>query len=125
MELARLILTIRDQLNLKSPKEVYIPYGLAGFGQKGAKIFLRMLTKLGLKASLPPELMFLSSFYKTQTLSCEKLATSSFKDPFPEETVYTRLPEMITLLSHPVDPGKPDQQLRGPAQFRYHHQEGF
>ena len=96
VELAHLILTIRDQLNLKRPKELYIPYSVAGFGQKGARIFSRMLTKLGLKATLPAELMFLSSFYKTQTLSCKKLDASSFEDPFPNETVYTRLPEMIT-----------------------------
>jgi hypothetical protein len=56
---------------------------------------LRLLRKIGLKATLPPELMFLGAFYRTQTLSCELLSESSFVDPMPEETVYTRLPEMI------------------------------
>lgn len=39
--------------------------------------------------------MFLESFYKTQTLSSEKLRNSSFVDPMPEETVYTKLPELV------------------------------
>jgi hypothetical protein len=55
-----------------------------------------MLTGIGLKTILPPELMFLGAFYRTQTLSGERLAASSFIDPLPEETVFSRLPEMIT-----------------------------
>jgi hypothetical protein len=39
--------------------------------------------------------MFLGSFYRTQTLSCRRLAESSFVDPFPEETVYSRLPVIL------------------------------
>ena len=96
VELAHLILTIKSHLQLKSPRELYIPYTLARAGQRGAKIFLRTMTRMGIKATLPPELMFLSSFYKTQTLSCDQLESSSFKDPAPDETIYTRLPEMIT-----------------------------
>jgi hypothetical protein len=50
---------------------------------------------MGLKTTLRPELMFLGSFYRTQTLSGERLANSSFVDPLPNETVFTRLPEML------------------------------
>lgn len=93
--LARLILTIKSQLNFKSPKEIYVPYAVARTGKKSVRIILRMLTKIGLKATLPPELIFLRSFYQTQTLSGKRLEESSFKDPMPDETIFTRLPEMI------------------------------
>lgn len=96
VELADLIMTIRSYLQLKSPRRVYVPYQVARTGKKSIQIILRLLTKVGLKATLPPELMFLSAFYRTQTLSCEKLENSSFEDPMPVETVYTRLPEMMT-----------------------------
>ncbi len=95
VELARLILTIKSYLGLSRPKEVYIPYTVARTGRRGVKIIQRMLTNLGLKTVLPPELMFLGAFYRTQTLSGERLAASSFIDPLPEETVFSRLPEMI------------------------------
>ena len=39
--------------------------------------------------------MFLESFYKTQTLSDKKLRASSFCDPTPEETIYTKLPALV------------------------------
>jgi len=95
VELADLIMTVKSHLQLKAPRNVYVPYSLARTGTKSIRVILRMLTKIGLKASLPPELMFLGAFYRTQTLSCEKLMNSSFVDPLPEETVYTRLAEMI------------------------------
>jgi nucleoside-diphosphate-sugar epimerase len=96
VELARLILTIKLHLGLSRPKEWYIPYTVARTGKKGVNIILRMLTSVGLKTILPPELMFLGAFYRTQTLSGERLAATSFVDPLPEETVFSRLPEMIT-----------------------------
>ncbi len=96
VELADLIMTIKSHMQLKSPRNVYIPYSVARTGKKSVQIILRMLTKVGLKATLPPELMFLGAFYRTQSLSCEKLKNSSFEDPMPNETVYTRLPDMIS-----------------------------
>ncbi len=95
VELARMILTIKSHLALSRPKELYVPYTVARAGKKGVKIILRMLTSIGLKTTLPPELMFLGAFYRTQTLSGERIAASSFIDPLPEETVFSRLPEMI------------------------------
>ena len=95
VELSDLILTIRSHLNLASPKKIYVPYQLARTGKKSVSIILRLLTKVGLKATLPPELMFLSAFYRTQTLSGKRLEASSFVDPLPDETIYTRLPDMI------------------------------
>ena len=95
VELADLIMTIKSYLQLKSPRKVFVPYSVARTGKRSVQIILRLLTKIGLKATLPPELMFLGAFYRTQALSCEKLENSSFEDPMPEETVYTRLPEMI------------------------------
>jgi nucleoside-diphosphate-sugar epimerase len=95
VELADLILTIRNQLHLKRPKKIFVPYTLAKTGKNSVRVILRLLTRLGMKATLPQELMFLGSFYRTQTLSCRRLAESSFVDPFPEETVYSRLPVIL------------------------------
>ncbi len=95
VELANLILTIKSYLELKTPREIYIPYSVATIGKKTMEMLLTVFSKIGLKASLPPELMFLESFYKTQTLSSRKLQNSSFHDPMPEETIYTRLPALV------------------------------
>ena len=94
VELSRLILTIKAHLNLKNPKEIYVPYTVARTGKKSVRVILRLLTKIGLRATLPPELIFLRSFYQTQTLSGKRLEESSFLDPMPDETIFTRLPEM-------------------------------
>jgi hypothetical protein len=95
VDLATLILTIKSYLQLSTPKEIYVPYVMANSGKKGLIILLRFLRKFGLKADLPPELMFLNSFYKSQVLSSARLENSSFVDPMPEETIFTRLPELI------------------------------
>ncbi|MBW1635955.1 MAG: NAD-dependent epimerase/dehydratase family protein [Deltaproteobacteria bacterium] len=95
VDLANLILTIKSYLQLSSPREIYVPYLIANMGKKGLIFLLRFLRKFGLKADLPPELMFLNSFYKSQTLSAKRLQESSFIDPMPEETIFTRLPDLI------------------------------
>lgn len=93
-DLTTLILHIKKLLQLKVPKEIHVPFWCANIGRRAAEILIRLLRKTGLKATLPPELMFLENFYKSQTLSVEKLQKTSFPDPFPNETIYTRLPEM-------------------------------
>lgn len=95
VELADLILTIRSYLELRSPREIYVPYSVATFGKKILEVLLKGLTRIGIKGDLPPELMFLESFYKTQTLSSKKLQDSSFVDPMPNENIYTKLPELV------------------------------
>jgi hypothetical protein len=95
VELADLILTIRSYLELKGPREIYVPYPMATFGKNILEFLLKGLSRIGIKGGLPPELMFLESFYKTQTLSSEKLRNSSFVDPMPDETIYTKLPELV------------------------------
>jgi nucleoside-diphosphate-sugar epimerase len=95
VELANLILTVKSYLEVKTPREIFIPYPVATIGKKTMEILLKVFARIGLKASLPPELMFLESFYKTQTLSSQKLRSSSFRDPMPEETIYTRLPALV------------------------------
>ncbi|MEK6201000.1 MAG: NAD-dependent epimerase/dehydratase [Desulfobulbaceae bacterium] len=95
VELADLILTIKSYLEVKTPREIYVPYPVATIGKKTMEILLKVFSKIGLKASLPAELMFLESFYKTQTLSSSKLHRSSFQDPMPEETIYTKLPALV------------------------------
>uniref|UniRef100_UPI004056A20D NAD-dependent epimerase/dehydratase family protein n=1 Tax=Candidatus Electrothrix sp. TaxID=2170559 RepID=UPI004056A20D len=93
--LDELILKIRAYLELKKPREVYIPYSLVRLG----KFFLDLLTNFlgwfGIVSRLPPEYMFLRDMYQHQTLSSEKLERSSFDDPAPEEDIYTRLPSLI------------------------------
>jgi GlcNAc-P-P-Und epimerase len=95
VELADLILTIRSYLELKAPREIYVPYSLAILGKKILGFLLKALSRLGINGGLPAELMFLESFYKTQSLSAEKLYKSSFVDPNPTETIYTKLPELV------------------------------
>jgi GlcNAc-P-P-Und epimerase len=94
VDLTTLILQIKKLLHLKVPKEIHVPFWLANIGRRGAELLIRLLRKTGLRATLPPELMFLENFYKSQTLSIEKLNNSTFSDPFPNETIFTRLPEM-------------------------------
>jgi nucleoside-diphosphate-sugar epimerase len=96
VELARLILNIKKYLQLRYPKEIYVPYASAKSGKKILSVLLRGFAKMGLVAYMPQELMFLESFYRTQTLSTEKLQHSSFQDPMPQETVFTRLPELAS-----------------------------
>ncbi len=95
VDLARLIMTIKSHLSLNSPKELYCPYLLASNGKKGLDLVLRVLRRIGLKATMPPELIFLDNFYKTQTLSNSRLLASSFRDPLPHTTIYTALPNLI------------------------------
>lgn len=95
VDLATLILTIKSYLHLNQPKEIYVPYWLANGGKKMLDVLLRIFRRVGLKATLPPELMFMDSFYKPQTLSSERLEKSSFIDPYPEESIFTRLPELV------------------------------
>jgi len=95
VELAELILIIKSYLNLKLPREIFIPYPLAKFSKRVLTILLKGLTKIGLNASLPAEIMFLESFYKTQTLSSKKLAQSSYVDPRPDESIFTIMPSLV------------------------------
>ena len=93
--LSQLILTIRNYLGLKRPKEIYLPYPIANFGAGCLGKMVKILGKIGIDARMPPELMFMRNFYESQTLSSEKLISSNFTDPFPDETVYSQLPDII------------------------------
>lgn len=95
VEMADLILTIRSYLEVNRPREIYVPYPVIRSG----KVFLQWLASIlnwfGISVRLPPELIFLEQFYKTQTLSSQKLRNSSFVDPFPGETIYAALPRLV------------------------------
>jgi hypothetical protein len=95
VELRELVLAIKSFLEVKYPKNICVPYPLARFGQRSTTLLLRVLRKFGLKANLPPELIFLRQFYITQTLNCDRLQRSSFVDPRPHENIFSLLPEMI------------------------------
>lgn len=95
VEMADLILTIRSYLELKRPRELYVPYAVVRFGKFFLQRLANILNWFGISVRLPPELMFMENFYKSQTLSSQKLRGSSFVDPFPDETVYTSLPNLV------------------------------
>jgi len=95
VELAKVILTIKKYLNLKTPREIYIPYRVAKTGNDFMNWVIKLFNRIGYKAHVPAEMMFLENFYKTQTLSCEKLKNSSFVDPNPTATIFTELPSLI------------------------------
>lgn len=95
VKLNQLILTIKSYLDIRIPKELYISYPLARFGVRCLQTVLKGLNKIGIEARMPAEMMFMESFYKTQTLSVEKLKKTSYGIPDPEETVFTELPALI------------------------------
>jgi hypothetical protein len=90
-----LIKAIKTYLDVKSPREIYIPYPLAKIGQTFLKWFIRRLRRLGAEIRLPAEIQFMKSFYETQTLSMEKLERSSYRDDAPGVTVFTELTSII------------------------------
>lgn len=93
--LDELILTLRSYLELRRPREIYIPYSVVIFGKYFLERLARFLSWFGISVRLPPELMFLENFYKSQTLNSDKLMNSSFVDPFPDETLFTVLPKLV------------------------------
>ncbi len=95
VELSQLIFTIKSYLELKSPRELYLPYRLTKCGKGGLIFLLRKLGRIGVEVHLPAELMFLECFYKTQVLSVEKLQKSSYGDRHSELSIYTELPDII------------------------------
>lgn len=95
VEMADLILTIRSYLELKRPRELYVPYSVVRFGKFFLDRLASVLNWFGISVRLPPELIFMENFYKSQTLSSQKLRHSSFVDPFPDETIYTALPKLV------------------------------
>jgi nucleoside-diphosphate-sugar epimerase len=90
-----LILTIRSYLEVKSPREVYVPYPFVMAGKFFLERVAAMLGWFGIHARLPPEYMFLKDAYLPQVVSTKRLQESSFVDPAPEENIYTRLPRLI------------------------------
>src|SRR5210317_1454087 len=95
VDLAKLILTIKAYMNLKTPREIYIPYPVAKAGNNFMTWAIKLFNRIGYKAHMPAEMSFLENFYKTQTLSCEKLKKSSLIDPNPQATIFTELPALI------------------------------
>ncbi len=95
VELATLIQTLRARLQVKRPYNVFLPYKGVRLGKFFVEKLASLLLWLGVTVKLPPEMIFLENFYKTQTLSNKKLRDSSFVDPFPGETVYSFLPELV------------------------------
>jgi nucleoside-diphosphate-sugar epimerase len=95
VELAKVILTIKKYMNLKTPREIYIPYRVAKTGNDFMNWVIKLFNRIGYKAHVPAEMIFLENFYKTQTLSCQKLKNSSFIDPNPRATIFTELPSLI------------------------------
>ncbi len=95
VDLAQLILTIKSYMNLKTPREIYIPYQVAKSGNNFMNLAIKFFNRIGYKVHVPAEMIFLENFYKTQTLSCKTLQNSSFVDPNTHATVFTEIPALI------------------------------
>ena len=95
VSLSQLIITIKSYLELKRPREIYLPYPLARFGAGAMCRLIRLLGRIGIEARMPAELLFMENFYQTQTLSSQRLKKSSFLDPKPQATVFTELPHLL------------------------------
>jgi nucleoside-diphosphate-sugar epimerase len=95
VEMAALIKAIKTYLDVKAPREIYIPYPLARTGQTFLTWLIKRLRRLGVEVRLPAEMQFMKSFYETQTLSTAKLEKSSYRDTAPEVTVFTELTSII------------------------------
>jgi nucleoside-diphosphate-sugar epimerase len=95
VELVALIKAIKSYLDVKAPREIYIPYSFANTGKGFIKWLVKRLGRLGVEARLPAELQFMKSFYEAQTLSVEKLEKSSYRDQEPDVTVFTELTSII------------------------------
>jgi len=95
VELVALIKAIKTYLDVKAPREVYVPYPLAKTGKKFITWLIKRLGKIGVEIRLPPELLFMKNFYESQTLCIDKLEKTSYRDGAPELTIFTELTSMI------------------------------
>lgn len=95
VELVALIKAIKAYLDVKAPREVYVPYPLAKTGRTFVTWMIKRLGKIGVEIRLPPELLFMKNFYESQTLSIDKLEKTSYRDSAPEVTIFTELTSMI------------------------------
>lgn len=119
VELTQLIFSIKSQLEVKTPREIFVPYWLARTGEACIRWIVKKMNRFGIEAKIPAELMFIENFYESQTLSSKNLEDSSYKDPAPKVTIFTELPTMIeyyvtrwknlNLLSIPGDEEKSHQ----------------
>jgi nucleoside-diphosphate-sugar epimerase len=95
VELVVLIKAIKTYLDVKTPREIYVPYPLAMGGQTFLRGLGKWLRRLGAEVHLPAEMQFMKNFYETQTLSIEKLERSSYRDEAPDVSVFTELTSII------------------------------
>ncbi len=95
VDLGQLILTIRAYMNLKTPRALYLPYALAKLGKHIISWLVSKLNRIGIEARMPGELLFLESFYESQTLAVDKLLGSSYQAENPQATVFSELPQLI------------------------------
>jgi nucleoside-diphosphate-sugar epimerase len=95
VEMVELIKAIKTYLDVRTPREICVPYPLAKTGQTFLAWLIKKLRRFGVDIRLPAEIQFMKNFYETQTLSIEKLERSSYRDNAPEVTVFTELTSMI------------------------------
>ncbi len=95
VEFSNLIMRIREYLRLDTPYPLHIPLPVARFGLHVIDKLQKVMAKIGVETTMPPELMFLENLYASQTLGLEKLRNSSYCDPFPDTNIITELPEVI------------------------------
>ncbi len=95
VEMIKIIKAIKTYLDVKTPREICVPYPLAKTGQTILTWVSRRLRRLGVEVRLPAEMQFMRNFYETQTLSLDKLERSSYRDNAQEVTVFSELTSII------------------------------
>lgn len=95
VELSTLVLKIKDYLAVKRPRRIYVPYPMARLGKNFLEKMMKFMTTMGIETKMPGELIFMDNFYQSQSLSADKIRSSSFIDPEPETTIFTALPDLI------------------------------
>jgi nucleoside-diphosphate-sugar epimerase len=95
VELSELILKIKNYLEVKRPRKIYVPYTMAKMGKNFLEKMIAFMTTMGIETKMPGELIFMDNFYQSQSLSAGKILRSSFNDPEPDTTIFTALPDLI------------------------------
>lgn len=95
VEMISLIKAIKKQLGVKMPRNICIPYPFARTGSTFIRWMVKKLSGVGLEVKMPPELMFMKNFYKSQTLQAKNLEQSSYFDSLTDVSIYTELPDML------------------------------
>ncbi len=95
VRLGELMLRVKELLGSRTPRALYVPYGVARLALALVARLVRPATLIGIEARTPAESVFLRDFYESQVLSADKLLRSSYRDESPGTTVFSELREIL------------------------------